>query len=208
MADIYPPTKQREALLSLRGALGCRDNALRRDECSDWRISGKQGWVYTVPEGFQLVFFARTGVNEWDGEGPHIEDYVRAKRNLIFCRLAQDGTGEGIFVLDRLPTPDEAEVIRDTLVISKKRDMGEPSEAQMAARAVFASRARTKAPETATTDDPHPRNEAGCEDTLRTPRRLGKASPPVRVGRRPGRQGRASTGLPRAPDSQLESRGS
>jgi hypothetical protein len=121
--DIFPPAKQRHALLALREALGCRDNALRRDECGDWRINGRQGHVYAVPEGFQLVFFARCGVTEWDGAGPHIEDYTRAKRNLIFCRLAQDGTGEGIFFLDRLPTPAEAEVIRDTLAIAKKRTM-------------------------------------------------------------------------------------
>jgi hypothetical protein len=79
MTDIYPPAKQREALLKLVEALGCRDNALRRDECSDSRINGKQGWIYAVPKGFQLFFFAREGVNEWDGAGPHIEDYVRAK---------------------------------------------------------------------------------------------------------------------------------
>jgi hypothetical protein len=123
--DIFPPAKQRPALLALRDALGCRDNALRRDECGDWRINGKQGHVYAVPEGFQLCYFARNGVTEWDGEGPHIEDYLRAKRSLTFCRVAQDGTGEGIFMLDRLPEPGEAEIIRDTLVIAKKRIMSE-----------------------------------------------------------------------------------
>lgn len=125
MADIYPPTKQREALLHFRLALNCRDNALRRDECGDWRINGRQGHIYAVPEGFQLVFFARNGVNEFDGDGPHIEDYFKAKRDLIFCRLAQDGTGEGIFMLDRQPTETEAETIRGALVIPKKRHMSE-----------------------------------------------------------------------------------
>ena len=32
--------RPREALLALVEALGCRDNALRRDECGDWCISG------------------------------------------------------------------------------------------------------------------------------------------------------------------------
>ena len=81
-------------------------------------------------------------VTEWDGAGPHIEDYTQAKRKLVFCRLAQDGTGEGIFVLDRLPTPTEAVAIRETLVIAKKREMCERSEAQLAARAAFAARSR------------------------------------------------------------------
>ena len=125
MADKYPPTVQRPALLKLVEALGCRDNALRRDECNDWRISGKRGWIYAVPEGFQFFYFARNGVNEWDGVGPYIEDYVRAKRNLTFCRLAQDGNGEGVFFLDRLPTADEAATIREIFVIAKKREVSE-----------------------------------------------------------------------------------
>jgi len=125
MTDKYPPTVQRPELLKLVEALGCRPNALRRDECNDWRISGKQGWIYAVPEGFQLVYFARNGVNEWDGEGPHMEDYVRAKRSLTFCRLTQDGTGEGIFLLDRLPTQEEGATIREILVIAKKREVSE-----------------------------------------------------------------------------------
>ena len=137
MTDKYPPAVQRPALLKLVEALGCRDRALHRDECGDWQIEGKQGWIYAVPEGFQFFYFARNGVNEWDGEGPHMEDYVRAKRSLTFCRLTQDGNGEGVFILDRLPTADEAEIIREIFVIFKKREVGEPSEAQIAARAAF-----------------------------------------------------------------------
>jgi hypothetical protein len=125
MTDKYPPTVQRPELLKLVEALGCRPKALRRDECADWHIVGKQGWIHAVPDGFHLVYFARNGVNEWDGDGPHIEDYIRAKRGLIFCRLVQDGTGEGIFFLDRLPTAEEAEVIRDILVVPKKREVSE-----------------------------------------------------------------------------------
>jgi hypothetical protein len=125
MTDKYPPVVQRPELLKLVEALGCRPNALRRDECNDWRISGKQGWIYAVPEGFQLVYFARNGVNEWDGAGPHMEDYFRAKRSLTFCRLTQDGTGEGIFILDRLPTQEEGATIREILVIAKKREVSE-----------------------------------------------------------------------------------
>jgi hypothetical protein len=40
--------RPREALLTLVEALGCRDNALRRDECGDWCISGQYGWIYAV----------------------------------------------------------------------------------------------------------------------------------------------------------------
>ena len=133
--DLFPPALQRQALLEFADALNSRPSALRRDACGDWRINGRHGHVYAVPGAFQILFFARNGVTDYDGEGPHIEDYVRARRALIFCRLAQDGTGEGIFVLDRLPAPAEADVIRDVLgvlrrvvysdeVLAAKRELG------------------------------------------------------------------------------------
>jgi hypothetical protein len=64
MPDKYPAARQRKALLRLVEALGCRDNALRRDECSDRQVSGKYGHVYAVPgtlarpgvEGFQIFY--------------------------------------------------------------------------------------------------------------------------------------------------------
>jgi hypothetical protein len=164
VVDIYPPKVQREALLKLAEALGCRDNALRRDECGDWRIKGERGWIYAAPEGFQLIFFAREAVNEWDGDGPHIEDYTKAKRSLMFCRLAQDGTGEGIFILDRLPMLAEAVTIREIFAIAKKREVGEPSEAQLAARAAFAAKKRpTKGPENTTSEGLPPASAAPAD---------------------------------------------
>ena len=67
MADIYPPTRQREALRKLAEAVGCRDVALRRDEVGDWRVVGKLGHIYAIPgtldrkgvEGFQIISMER-----------------------------------------------------------------------------------------------------------------------------------------------------
>jgi hypothetical protein len=118
--DNFPPSVQRPALLEFAEALNSRPSALRRDECGDWRINGRHGHICAVPNAFHILFFARNGVTEWDGEGPHLKDYVRAKRALVFCRLAQDGTGEGIFVLDRLPLAGEADVIRDVLGVPRR----------------------------------------------------------------------------------------
>jgi hypothetical protein len=126
MSDLFPPTKQRPALLAFAEALDSRPAALRRDECNDWRISGREGCsIYAVPEGFQLQFDSRYGVNDWDGEGPHVQDYAKAKRSLAFCNLRQDGTGGGIFTLDRLPNEAEASAIRETLGIFRKKQYSE-----------------------------------------------------------------------------------
>jgi hypothetical protein len=140
---IFPPKKQKLLLLELATALDSRSSALRRDECGDYRINGKRGYIYSSPEGFQLCYFARNGVTEWDGSGPHIEDYLSAKRQLIFCRLIQDGTGEGIFILDRLPVPDEAAIIREVLHIPRRKQLSEETLVELRERGKLLAASRT-----------------------------------------------------------------
>jgi len=81
VAAAYPPSVQRPALLDLVKALGCRDNALRRDECGDWRVEGRHGHVYAVP-GFQ--FF----VMGWTTKG-----WNAAKAALAFAERALGEAG-------------------------------------------------------------------------------------------------------------------
>ena len=137
MTDKYPPAVQRPALLKLVEALGCRDAALRRDECGDWRINGKFGYIYAVPgmtvhglppgEGFQLYF---RGAPEWE-EPSTSQPWTWAKKALgPFCRVTQDGDTEGMLFLARLPTPEEAEIIRDKLRIAKRAEFSEEVLAQ------------------------------------------------------------------------------
>ena len=129
MADIYPPAVQRPALLELVKSLGCRDNALRRDECGDWRIEGRSGHIYAVPgslnrpatPGFQ-IYVERELVREWS----------YAKKALRpFADLTNDGDDEGMLFLDRLPTADEAEVIRQYVGVAKKRVLSDEERARL-----------------------------------------------------------------------------
>jgi hypothetical protein len=128
MTDRYPPLRQREALLKFVEALGCRDAALRRDENSDWRIKGKHGWIYAVPgtldrpetEGFLIYYSGPEHIGSARG-------WTFAKRAFegFGCVTTQDGDDEGIVFLDRLPTAAEAEIIRDKLRITKKREISD-----------------------------------------------------------------------------------
>jgi hypothetical protein len=128
MVDIYPPAKQREALLKLVEALGCRDACLRRDECGDWRIVGRFGHIYAIPgtvdrpgvEGFQIYF---RGAAEFEEPPKGSKAWAFAKKAMPFCELTNDGDDEGMLFLDRLPAPEEAEIIRDKLHIAKKREV-------------------------------------------------------------------------------------
>lgn len=122
MTDKYPPTVQRPALLKLVEALGCREAALRRDECGDWRLGGETGHIYAVPgsiarpniEGFQIFVFCET-VRQWSAAKSQMKP---------FTELTNDGDNEGALFLDRLPTngpPDEAEIIRRYVGLTKRR---------------------------------------------------------------------------------------
>jgi hypothetical protein len=127
MADKYPPAVQRLALLELVKALGCRDNALRRDECSDWRINGRQGHIYAVPEGFQIM------VMGWTTKG-----WNAAKKALTFAKVTQDGDEEGGVLLNRLPSAAEAVLIRHWVGIAKKMEFSEEYRTELRARALKA----------------------------------------------------------------------
>jgi hypothetical protein len=117
MADLYPPVRQRTALLSFAEALGSASTALRRDDNGDWRIKGKLGFIYAVQgllhqparEGFQLYCDRRTK-----------QAWTWAKKLLCFCGVTQDGDTEGPLFLDRLSTSAEAETIRDVLGVAKR----------------------------------------------------------------------------------------
>jgi hypothetical protein len=120
--EIFPATKQRTALVKLVSALGCRAAALRRDECGDWRIEGSSGHVYAVPgaldqpnrPGFML--YIMTGSPK---------AWTFAKRALAFAKVINDGDEEGAFVMRRLPTADEAALIRRYCGIPKRREVSD-----------------------------------------------------------------------------------
>jgi hypothetical protein len=55
-----------------------------------------------------------------------------AKKALGFCVAANDSDWEGMLFLDRLPTEEEAVIIRDKLGIPKKREVSEEERARLA----------------------------------------------------------------------------
>lgn len=89
------------------------------------RIIGKTGWIYARDEGF--YFYCDPGsVRSWNS----------AKKALSFAKVTQDGDFDGFLFLDRLPTPAEAEVIRERLGLRKKRVLSD-AERERLARTAF-----------------------------------------------------------------------
>ena len=73
-------------------------------------VGGKAGKIYAHGEGFYLYC---------DPGSARAWGFV--KKALAFCRVTHDGEDDGFLFLDRLPTPAEGELIRDKLVIRKRR---------------------------------------------------------------------------------------
>jgi hypothetical protein len=88
--------KQLDALLeATNGAM----NALRRDECGDWTITGSRGTIRAC-DGKFYVYIPSGSAKAWT--------YV--KRALAsFATVSQDGDDEGVLVMSRMPDEDEAE---------------------------------------------------------------------------------------------------
>jgi hypothetical protein len=138
VADRYPPTKQRAALKKLAAAINSSSAALRIDECGDPRIVGSSGHVYAVPRGYQMFVMTETP-----------RAWTAAKRALGFASICNDGDEEGALILDRLPTPAEAQVIRRYVGIRKRRTLSEEARADLLARFRAPIKGGSQAPELA-----------------------------------------------------------
>ena len=132
MHDTFPPTEQRAALLVIAEAIGSRSSALRRDECSDWRINGRRGHIYAAHEGTYIYFMGSA------------RGWTLAKAALSFAKVLQDGDQEGFLFLDRPPTNAEGDIIRDKLGIPKKRELSAEELARLRALAPTISPFRPK----------------------------------------------------------------
>ena len=104
----------RDQLKALHLALGGWDRALQMDDCNTWTIIGKRGSIHTWGDGKTWVLYVSChSPRHWTG----------TKARLAFCNVTQDGEDEGCLHLSNLPTPDQAEAIRDALGIQKRREV-------------------------------------------------------------------------------------
>jgi hypothetical protein len=107
-------------------AIDASATALERPNCrgwvGDWQISGKFGHVLADHPGYLLYV---TGT---------VQRWKKAKRTLSAATVTQDGDDEGILRLDRLPTPAEAEAIRDVIGIRRRRQLSPEARVALARR--------------------------------------------------------------------------
>ena len=102
--------QQQEQLLA---ALDAAPAQLRRDECGSWIIAGRRGTIHTWGDGKSWLAYVRC-------RSP--QHWTFTKRRLAFTTVTQDGDEEGCLRLFRLPSPQEAVVIRDAMGLRKRVD--------------------------------------------------------------------------------------
>ena len=115
--DVYRLKEQKAALLRFADAIGAK-RKLGADEAGNPRIEGKHGRIYVQPRTcdpgrapkFQIYF--STG---------HATGWRFAREALgAFARVTNDAYDEGLLLIERLPSAEEGEVIRDKLGIFKR----------------------------------------------------------------------------------------
>jgi hypothetical protein len=116
------PRDDRASLKTLLEALEASDTTLKRDmvrgegRSGDWAIYGKLGHIYPDGDGYLLCVVSE------DERDQSARRWTNVKARLqVFCRLTQDGDGEGCLHLDRLPIGNETAMIREALGIRKRR---------------------------------------------------------------------------------------
>ena len=123
----------RERLAPLLIALDASPGALRRVD-GDYRIDGKWGHIFAVSDTQYQVFV----LDEKPESGAHSrwskQGWTHCKKALAFMELVSDGDTEGAFTLDRLPTPEEAVLIRKYCHIRQKVHYSEETLAGCAPR--------------------------------------------------------------------------
>jgi hypothetical protein len=139
MSDVFPPARQRSALLAFMAAADIRKSSLFRDDCGDWAIHGSDGYIYACPVelfpsgawAFPLTGAARTGY-QLMVSCSSATGWTWARKRLKFGRCTQDGDDGGAIIMDRLPTAAEGKTIRDILGIPKRVHLSETQRAALA----------------------------------------------------------------------------
>ena len=106
--------QDRDELSTLLTILHGAMNALRRDECGDWTIFGSRGHIRACDGTFHVYVQCRSPMH-----------WTYAKKQLAgFAMVHQDGDGEGILMLTRMPNAHEAATLRGYAGLRQTRDVG------------------------------------------------------------------------------------
>ena len=138
----------RELQERLLAALDAAPGQLLRDACGLWIIAGRRGSIQTWGDGTSWVLYVQCRSRQ---------HWTFTRRRLAFITVTQDGDEEGCLRLVRLPTPQEAVVIREVMGLRKRvayaLDALEHKRASIAKAGLARGPARASVPDLATPDE-------------------------------------------------------
>lgn len=113
----------KELLTKLSKYLDTSVERIKLDDCGDWNIFGRKGHIFTDSK-LWYIFVAETTKRKWN----------IIKRKLNFMEVTQDGDDEGIMRLERMPSQEEAEALREVLGLRKRPVLTEEHRATLVER--------------------------------------------------------------------------
>jgi hypothetical protein len=94
-------TKDKQFLTTLCEHLECSKNRLHLDAYRDWNIQGTKGHIFTDLI-YWYVYLSPESTRKWNN----------IKNKLSFMEVSQDGDDEGILKMKRMPSKEEAKILR------------------------------------------------------------------------------------------------
>ena len=101
--------RERAQIDRLASVMHCR---FTRDDCADYVIQGQSGNIHIDGAGYSVAVMLETKM-QWTYA-------LRALHK--FCELRQRGDTEGVLHMAGLPTPAQAEALREALGVKKRRE--------------------------------------------------------------------------------------
>ena len=102
-------SEDKKLLQKLSEALNSSEERIHLDECGDWNIFGRKGKIFTDAELWYIYISAKSK-RHWSS----------IKKKLNFMVISQDGDDEGILKLERMPSQEEAEIVREMVGLNKR----------------------------------------------------------------------------------------
>lgn len=102
-------SEDKKLLQRLSEAINTSVERIHLDECGDWNIFGRKGKIFTDSK----LWYVNLSCNSK-------RHWTATKKKLNFMEVSQDGDEERILKLERMPSQEEAEAIRNTVGLNKR----------------------------------------------------------------------------------------
>ncbi len=129
--EIQSQTRDKRIMTDLSDALEISRRELHLDSCGDWCIMGRNGWINPGARAWFLMISAKSK-RAWSA----------TKKKLSFMELLKDGDEEGHFCLARLPTLEEAAILRKVVGLRKRPELATEHAQQLSIRMKTINRLR------------------------------------------------------------------